>query len=147
LNGQSFSSGITAPATHFTAASHLFSANASLLPKDNTRPPRIVTAHAKTSGILTTDFFGFDDTANTYQLQGKGDLSEMGDAVLGLVCSQLGSAAPSYVGVRNVSDPQINSGSLTIEQQERVAADIYQAYGLWSTVCSAIICWAIAAGV
>ena len=147
LNGQSFFSKAAAPATHFTAANHLFSANSALLPKDNTRPPRIVTAHSEVAGILTTDFFGFDDTANTYQLQGKGALSEMGDAVLGLVCSQLGAAAPSYVGVRNVSDPQINSGGLTIQQQERVAADIYQAYGLWSTVCSAIVCWAIAAAV
>ena len=45
------------------------------------------------TGIVTTDFFGFDNSANTYGLQGKGDLSEMGDAIARLVCDDLGAAA------------------------------------------------------
>ena len=37
--------------------------------------------------MVTTDFFGFDTSDNHYKLQGLGDVSEMGDAVLGLVVS------------------------------------------------------------
>jgi hypothetical protein len=69
----------------------------------------------------------------------------MGDAVLGMVCKELGSAAPPYAIVRNVSDPQIASAGLTLQQQKNLAATIYKAYGRWSTVCSAIVCWAIIA--
>ena len=69
----------------------------------------------------------------------------MGDAVLGMVCKQLGAKAPAYSIVRNVSDPQIASNGLPISQQAQLAADIYKAYGRWSTVCSAIVCWAIVA--
>jgi hypothetical protein len=83
--------------------------------------------------------------ANTYGLQGKGDLSEMGDAVLGVVSQQLGAKAPSYAIVRNVSDPEINSRTLSLRQQAKLAADIYKGYGRWSSVCSAIVCWAIVA--
>jgi hypothetical protein len=34
---------------------------------------------------------------------------------------------------------------MTITEQARVAANIYKVYGRWSTVCSAIVCWGIAA--
>ena len=71
----------------------------------------------------------------------------MSDAIVGMVCADLGVGAPAYVAVRNVSDPQIDSTGLTITQQAKVAADIYKGYGRWSTVCSAIVCWAIIAGV
>jgi hypothetical protein len=63
-----------------------------------------------------------------------------------MVCDELGAKAPLYTIVRNVSDPQINSHALTLRQQTTIAADIYKAYGRWSSVCSAIVCWAIAAG-
>jgi nucleoside phosphorylase len=145
LNGLSYSCPTVAPDGSFGQAQALFAANAPLLPKTNTRPPEIVSSQSAATGILTTDFFGFDNTANTYGLEGKGDLSEMGDAVLGMVCQELGEHAPNYVIVRNVSDPQIDSSGLTLEQQTKLAAGIYQGYGLWSTVCSAIVCWAIVA--
>ena len=67
----------------------------------------------------------------------------MGDAVLGMVCAQLGASAPAYVIVRNVSDPQIDSTSATLPQQKEMAGKIYKAFGRWSSVCSAIVCWAI----
>ena len=86
------------------------------------------------------------NTEDTYQLQGKGDLSEMGDAVLGMVCSQIGASAPQYVSVRNVSDPQIDSAGLTLAEQTNLAAEVYKGYGRWSTVCSSIVCWSIVAG-
>jgi nucleoside phosphorylase len=145
LNGDSYASASDAPDRHFGACPGLFDFNARFLPPDNTRAPTISVAPTQQAGILTTDFFGFDNTADTYELQGKGSLSEMGDAVLGLVCQRLGADAPSYAIVRNVSDPEIDSTGRTLEEQKQLAGDIYKAYGRWSSVCSAIVCWAIAA--
>ena len=145
FNGESFVCRSSAPSDKFAAAEALFATNAPMLPKDNSRPPKIASATSADSGILTTDFFGFDNTANTYGLEGKGNLSEMGDAVLGMVCQELGPNAPNYAIVRNVSDPQIDSAGLTLEQQTKLAASIYQGFGLWSTICSAIVCWAVVA--
>jgi len=68
----------------------------------------------------------------------------MGDAILGLVCSEMVDAAPRWVAVRNVSDPQIKSEG-TLREQAQLAASIYKAYGRWSSVCSAIACWALIA--
>jgi nucleoside phosphorylase len=146
LNGDAFSSPSDPPTGRFKTATSLFGANAQFLPSDNSRPPEIVRSPAAKQGILTTDFFGFDNTDDTFHLQGKGDLSEMGDAVLGMVCNQLGSKAPAYTIVRNVSDPEIKSDGLSLRQQTSLAANIYKAFGRWSTVCSAIVCWAIVAG-
>lgn len=135
----------TGPKTKFLAkAKALFKANAAQLPKDNTRPPKILRTSGLTSSVLTTDFFGFDTSDNHYQLQKLGDVSEMGDAVLGLVMSKMGTTAPRWVAVRNVSDPQIKAEG-TLKEQAQVAAQIYKGFGRWSTVCSAIVCWALVA--
>jgi hypothetical protein len=67
----------------------------------------------------------------------------MGDAVLGLVVSQMGSP-PRWVAVRNVSDPQIKAVG-TLKEQATLAAQIYKGFGRWSSVCSAIVCWALIA--
>jgi hypothetical protein len=130
----------------FAKAQTLFSANSDQLPKDNTRKPKIVTVAPDelASSVVTTDFFGFDTSNDFYKLQGLGDLSEMGDAVLGLAAQQIGAAAPRWIAVRNVSDPQIESKG-TLKQQAAVAAQIYKGFGRWSTVCSAIACWALIA--
>jgi Phosphorylase superfamily len=136
-----------APKTkYFDTAKKLFEANAGQLPKDNTRPPNIVRVAASelASSVMTTDFFGFDTSDNHYHLQGLGDVSEMGDAVLGLVASQMGNTAPRWLAVRNVSDPQIKAEG-TIRQQAAVAAQIYKGFGRWSSVCSAVVCWALIA--
>jgi len=135
-----------APSTgKFSAAKTLFNANASQLPSDNKRPPEIiiVAPGALNDAVLTTDFFGFDTSSDHFHLQGLGSVSEMGDAILGLVAQNLGAAAPSCFAVRNVSDPQIASDHLTIEQQDHLAGQIYKTYGRWSSVCSAIVCWAM----
>lgn len=147
LNGQAYVAPADAPSTHFGPAATLFAANAGFLPADNPRPsPQITVAPTASAGILTTDFFGFDNTTDTYGLEGLGDLSEMGDAVLGMVCAELGATAPNYVVVRNVSDPQIEATAQTLAQQAQTAAMIYKGFGRWSSVCSAIVCWAIVAG-
>ena len=133
-----------AKATHFAAARSLFKANAAQLPKDNQRLPKIIRVAPKALGssVVTTDFFGFDTSDNHYKLQGLGDVSEMGDAVLGLVASEMGESAPRWLAIRNVSDPQIKADGLTIKQQAAIAAQIYKGFGRWSSVCSAITCWA-----
>ena len=38
---------------------------------------------AATDAIVTTDFFGFDDSTNHYKLQGLGQACDMGDAMVG----------------------------------------------------------------
>ncbi|HUA21082.1 MAG TPA: hypothetical protein VMB25_20180 [Bryobacteraceae bacterium] len=132
--------------SHFAEARTLFKANEARLPSDNKRPPKIikVAASALSSSVVTTDFFGFDTSNNHFHLQGLGDVSEMGDAVLGLVAQQMGAKAPRWLAVRNVSDPQIKAEG-TIKQQANVAAQIYKGFGRWSSVCSAIVCWALIA--
>jgi nucleoside phosphorylase len=83
---------------YFAQAKHLFDANAAQLPHDGKqRPkPKIVTvpANALSKSIVTTDFFGFDTSANVYNLRQPdvGDLCEMGDAVLGMVANGMSSA-------------------------------------------------------
>jgi nucleoside phosphorylase len=134
----------SAPKTKmFAEAQKLFKANAGQLPRDNARPPKILRTTGPASSVVTTDFFGFDTSDNHYGLQGFGDVSEMGDAVLGLVASQMG-APPRWVAVRNVSDPQIKAEG-TLREQAALAAQIYKGFGRWSSVCSAIVCWALIA--
>jgi hypothetical protein len=135
---------LAAKATHFSTARSLFKANAAQLPKDNMRPPKIIRVPLKAldSSVVTTDFFGFDTSNDHYKLQGLGDVSEMGDAVLGLVASEMGESAPRWLAIRNVSDPQIKADGLTLRQQATIAAQIYKGFGRWSSVCSAITCCA-----
>ena len=130
---------------YFAKAKTLFNANAGQLPRDNTRSPKIVVANALQSSVVTTDFFGFDTSSNRYHLRGLGDVSEMGDAILGLVSSQMADKAPRWLAVRNVSDPQIKADGMTLKQQAALAAHIYKAFGRWSSVCSALACWALIA--
>jgi len=136
-----------AATSFFAEAAALFKANSGQLPGDNSRAPKIVTVDpaAVSSSVVTTDFFGFDTSDNHFKLWNLGDVSEMGDAVLGLVADELAGSAPPWVAVRNVSDPEIKADGLTIQQEGDMAAAIYKAYGRWSSVCSAIVCWALIA--
>jgi hypothetical protein len=136
-----------APRTkYFSKAKTLLKTNAGQLPQDNKRLPKIVRVPVSgiNQSVLTTDFFGFDTSNDHYHLQGLGDVSEMGDAILGLVASRMNGTAPRWVAVRNVSDPQIKAEG-TLRQQAEIAAQIYKAYGRWSSVCSALACWALIA--
>jgi len=137
-------SSVAVRAKHFASAKALFKANAGQLPKGNTRPPKIAKVSPKNlaASVVTTDFFGFDTSNDHFHLQGLGDVSEMGDAVLGLVAEEMGDQAPRWVAVRNVSDPQIKAEG-TLKEQAALAAQIYKGFGRWSSVCSAIVCWAL----
>jgi nucleoside phosphorylase len=98
--------------------------------------------------ILTTDFFEFGTSTNKLGDDGCG--VEMGDAVLGLVSKELGAAAPRWLVVRNASDPPINGAlptSPTVpDMQAHWAVFYYEQYGYWTSVNSALACWAILAG-
>jgi nucleoside phosphorylase len=132
-----------ADASHFAEAEKLMLTNAGQLPPDNSRPPRImVTAPDDLpDSIMTTDFFGFDTSDDHWHLQGLASICEMGDAVLGLVAKEMGEAAPPWLAIRNVSDPQIKAEG-TLSDQATVAGTIYKGFGRWSSVCSALACWA-----
>jgi nucleoside phosphorylase len=133
-----------APKTgNFAKAEALFAANAAQLPRDNTRPPKIVQSSEPDTSVVTTDFFGIDISDDHFHLQGLGDVVEMGDAVLGMVASRM-EAPPRWVAVRNVSDPQIKAEG-TLKEQLNIAGQIYKGFGRWSSVCSAIVCWALIA--
>jgi len=128
----------------FAKAKELFKTNVDRLPPENKRAPKIIRGRSVATSVLTTDFFGFDTSNDHFKLQGHGSVSEMGDAVLGLVAQQAGAGMPNYLAVRNVSDPQIKAEG-TLKDQAHVAAQIYKGYGRWSSVCSAIVCWALIA--
>lgn len=130
--------------TSYPVAQKLFAANVAHLPTAS-RTPEIFTkpvAAAKLPDVVTTDFFAFDDSSNTFGLQSLGAAVEMGDAVLGMVISELGSAAPRWAAIRNASDPQINDSGLTLKEAADKAGQIYEKYGYWTTIPSAIACWA-----
>jgi nucleoside phosphorylase len=129
----------------FAEAKRLFKANLSHLPPA-ARPPQIFSKPAsrvKNADVVTTDFFAYDDTANTYGLKSLGAAVEMGDAVLGLVIQELGAAAPKWIAVRNASDPQMDTSGLTPQEVRQKAGNIYERYGYWTTISSAITCWAL----
>jgi hypothetical protein len=94
--------------------------------------------------VLTTDFFSFDTSNDHYGLQGKGSVNELGDAVLGQLAADLQNP-PRWLAVRNVSDPQIKASVGDLVAQAKLAATIYKGFGRWSSVCSAIVCWALIA--
>ncbi len=97
--------------------------------------------------ILTTDFFEFGTSTNDLGAQGCG--VEMGDAVLGLVAKELGAKAPRWLVIRNASDPPINGTLPTSpavpDMQAHWAVFYYEQYGYWTSVNSAIACWAVIA--
>ncbi len=129
----------------FSIAEPLFAANASKLPAAS-RLPVIITKPipgVASADVVTTDFYAYDDVLDTYQLQGLGAVCDEGDAALGLVIKGLGSSAPNWASVRNVSDPQIQDQGMTKEQAYQKATGYYSRYGYWTTIPSAITCWAL----
>lgn len=97
--------------------------------------------------VLTTDFFEFGTSTN--DLGKQGCAVEMGDAALGLLCSEM-KDPPDWLVVRNLSDPQINGGLQTeprnLNMQTHWAVWYYEQYGYWTSVCGALATWAVIAG-
>ena len=97
--------------------------------------------------ILTTDYFEYGTTEN--HLDHEGAAVEMGDAALGLACSEL-ATPPHWAVVRNMSDPVINgrlpAKEFHLNEQTMWAVGMYTAYGKWTSVIGALATWAIIAG-
>jgi nucleoside phosphorylase len=97
--------------------------------------------------ILTTDYFEYGTSANQLDEEGAG--VEMGDAALGLACSEL-QHPPKWAVVRNMSDPVINgdlpAGEFRLNEQTTWAVGYYTAYGRYTSIMSSLASWAIIAG-
>lgn len=97
--------------------------------------------------ILTTDYFEYGTTAN--RLDKEGAAVEMGDAALGLACSEIADP-PHWAAVRNMSDPTINGDlpakEYRLNEQTTWAVGYYTAYGRWTSTIGALTTWGIIAG-
>jgi nucleoside phosphorylase len=91
--------------------------------------------------IVTTDFFGFDDSTDYYKLQGLGQACDMGDAMVGNALQQFANV--KWHAIRNASDPQIPNPTGNIENAKQEAGQIYAKYGAFTTAASVIATWAV----
>jgi nucleoside phosphorylase len=112
------------------------------------RTPNMIYPSAPAANVVTTDTFAFDDSSDYYGLQGKGKCCDMGDAVLGLAMSgwvpPKGIVIPSFVAIRNASDPQIENsqGKAGLSSANKKAEQIYNDYQCITTAGSVIATWA-----
>lgn len=97
--------------------------------------------------IESTDLFAFGDATDSYGLL-KDDPNasevEMDDVGLALAEQDLKAPSTVWVAVRNASDPSMPHLA-TLEDEDKLAAQIYRKYGYFTTVNSALVCWAIVA--
>jgi hypothetical protein len=127
------------PAKALTAITPaLTSVNAAKIPNAR-KTPKIWSA--ATDAIVTTDFFGFDDSTDHYGLQGKGQACDMGDAMVGQALE--GRANLKWFAIRNASDPQMPNPNNDIEAAKQAAGVIYSKYGAFTTAASVIASWAV----
>jgi nucleoside phosphorylase len=131
--------------------------NAEKLPREYTPAGRTVTGHPvwvtisdNTGDVETVDYFGFDDTDDSYGIV-KNDpqacSEEMDDATLPLALSAIAQvkAPPAWLSIRNASDPMVPSSIGSLEEQSKWASQIYSKWGYVTTIGSAIACWAVIA--
>lgn len=120
----------------------LFAANSGKLPSEYaTRAPEVWYGH-----VTGTDFFAYgtvDDHFGLLAIDEATSVVEMDDFSIALGLSTLKTDTPSFMSVRNCSDPVMESADA---QQAKLAESIYQRYGLITTWDSAICVWAIIAG-
>lgn len=148
FNNQEYTNKRPVPQTYLKdVVENLIPVNSSHLPKGSQKPKIYYDASPSSQPpiIVTTDFFAFDDTTDTFQLQGLGSAVEMDDATLGLSCQDIHDGAPDWFAIRNASDPQMDGG-LPLEEQKKMASQTYEKYGYWTTLGSAIATWAVIAG-
>jgi hypothetical protein len=125
------------------AQSTLLPVNAPKLRPVATRDPVIVVG----GDVETVDFFGFDDTDDSYHIVSNDPLArteEMDDATLWLALNEMGAAIPA-LSVRNASDPMVPSSIGTLREQSAYASKIYEKYGYVTSVGSSIATWAVIA--
>jgi nucleoside phosphorylase len=94
--------------------------------------------------ILTTDYFEYGTSRNRLDREGAG--VEMGDAALGLACSEL-SSPPRWAVIRNMSDPVINGDlpakEFHLNEQTTWAVGYYTAYGHYTSIIGALATWGL----
>ena len=120
----------------------LMSVNAGRLRPQATRDPLVRTLVGE-PGVTTVDFFGFADTEDTYGIKANNPHAlneEMDDAA---VFMALDGVVP-VLSCRNSSDPEVPKMD-SLKAEKSWAEKIYEQYGYWTTVGSAIACWAIVA--
>ena len=96
---------------------------------------------AEPNVCVTTDGFLYDDAQNTFHLQGMGCMVEMDDAVVGLAVERIATKRPTWLSIRNASDPQMPAGATKKE-----SSDIYLHYGFYTSFSSVLACWACVLG-
>jgi nucleoside phosphorylase len=153
---QSYIGPAWSPGPRLQASGELLAANASRLQPVATRAPEITTVIGE-PGVETVDYFGFADATDAYGIvahDAYAHTEEMDDAVLPLALSTAHThsheAADSagldipWVSIRNASDPQV-AHMASLEAEKEWAEHIYERYGYWTTIGSAIACWAVIA--
>jgi nucleoside phosphorylase len=98
------------------------------------------------STIVTTDIFAFDTSNDYYKLQGRGQVCDMGDAMVGRALSNFPNV--QWYAIRNASDPQVPMNGVTpqdYKDADKEAGNIYKKYGGYTTAASVIAAWAIIA--
>jgi hypothetical protein len=169
FNGQSYRSDWTIPTARLDDAAHLMRSLRNEIVEPPFGPPtkrfrgldglltapgndpqiRLDDGHAMPEfhPILTTDYFEYGTSAN--RLDREGAAVEMGDAALGLACSEL-AGPPHWAAVRNMSDPTINGDlpakDFPLNEQTTWAVGYYTAYGKWTSTLGALTTWGIIAG-
>ena len=97
--------------------------------------------------VLTADFFEFGTSAD--ELHREGCAVELGDAVLGLACSER-EPPPRWACVRSISHPQINADLQCdpprLDMQTHWTVWYEEAFGYWASVTAALAAWAVVAG-
>jgi hypothetical protein len=66
---------------------------------------------------------------------------EMDDGVVGLGVQRIASKPPTWLAIRNASDPQMPAGASSKESN-----DIYLDYGFYTSFSSVLGCWACVLG-
>jgi nucleoside phosphorylase len=119
--------------------------NAGRLKPEAPRNPHI----CQGGDVETVDYFGFADTDDSYGIvknDPRAHTEEMDDATLPLALSLMSSSQHTpWLSIRNASDPEVPSSIGDLEAQKQWASQIYEKYGYWTTVGSAIACWAVIA--
>ena len=124
----------------------LVAPNAGRLQPIATRSP-VLTFGEASGGVETVDYFGFADTDDSFGVVHNypdAHTEEMDDATLPLALSSLQNP-PAWCSIRNASDPEVSSSIGDLEAQEKWASEIYEKYGYWTTVGSAIATWSVIA--
>jgi hypothetical protein len=132
-----------------TAMTAALATTATLMAANETKIPAEYRTRAaalwEAETTVTTDFFAIGDTTDHYGLVALAPdcrAVEMDDAALFLALGGSTPAAPPLLSVRNASDP-VMDGTEPIEDQIKQASAIYEKYGYFTTVNSAIACWAL----